>query len=91
MPKVWFCTLRLGKQGEVKCLSLGLGGPKLSVGNEIEWAAPAPDDDNAWLDIKARFWARIALINPRTLCAVRTYSHRAAEPKVPGTTPARQD
>ena len=65
LPKVWFCTRRICKQGGVKCLSLGLGGPKLSVGNEIEWAAPAPDDDNAWLDIKGAFWREDGPYQPK--------------------------
>jgi hypothetical protein len=55
LTKVWFCACRIGNTGEIEPLATGLAGsPKLSVGDK-EWAAPFPDGDNSWLDLKGAF------------------------------------
>jgi hypothetical protein len=56
LTKVWFCVCRIGNTGGIELLAPGLAGSsrKLFVGDK-EWAAPFPDDDNAWLDLKGAF------------------------------------
>ena len=55
LPKIWFCTQRIQRDGGIEQLTSGVVGPKILLGSYDKWAAPVRDDGEAWLDIKGAF------------------------------------
>lgn len=79
LSKVWFCSQRIGRQGGIERLPLGVGGPKIVLdGTSPPWAAPARDDGEAWLEVKGAFVGTDAPFQPKDpMCRARRLSTRA--------------
>jgi hypothetical protein len=68
LPKVWFCSQRIGRQGGIERLPLGVGGPKIVLeGTSLPWAAPARSDGEAWLQVKGRVCTNTAATGSRSV------------------------
>jgi hypothetical protein len=65
LPKVWFCTKRIRLDGGIEAIFPSVSGPKILLDEDDRWAAPYPEDDSAWLDIKGAFLGRSAPYQPK--------------------------
>lgn len=55
LSKIWFCPLRIGRDGGIEQVALGLGGPRIKVEGAGRWAAPHPEDADAWVAVFGAF------------------------------------
>lgn len=55
LSKIWFCTKRIKESGGTEILPLGIGGPRIQLGDGSSWVAPYREKEFAWLDIKGAF------------------------------------
>ena len=65
LSKIWYCSERIRRYGGIKCLPIGVGGPRLLLEGDVCWAALYRADDSAWLEVKGAFLGKAGPYQPK--------------------------